>query len=298
MTFDRTIPDALKKTQQWFGSIISRPIDMNSQMNPTSPSGIPMIEEALQYISPGPVLRSDQRIELYNQQYWWRLLSTMHEAFPFATRLFGYHDFNQLLSVPYLTKYPPRHWSLNLLGDRFPKWIQEDYHAPDKSLIYQVAQIDWAYGFSFCSEQHPALDFSNLPSPGDLSSITDKTLYLQSHIHLFMLDSNLFAARDEFLKQDPDFWIENDFPEVKRFDKEQKGYYVLFRDTRNNMGVETITRTEYELLKLFEKGASIDHACDWLERQDKKLHQEADSHLHLWFQQWIIRQWFTLIKLT
>lgn len=291
MTFDKAVPDMLKKTQQWFGSIISRPIDSNSRMNPLSPSGQPMMEEATLFISPGPILRSDQRIELYNQQYWWRLLSTMQEAFPFATRLFGYHDFNQLLAVPYLTKYPPRHWSLNLLGDRFPQWVQEEYQATDKALIYQTALIDWAYGASFCAEQRLALNLDNLPIPGDISSVTDKTLYLQPHIHLFKLNSDLFSVRDEFLKHDPDYWVENDFPPVKHLPPDQKAYFVLFRNVNNHTATKSITRTEYEILKLFEKGISIDHVCDWLEKQDKEFHQEADSHLHLWFQQWIVGQW-------
>lgn len=107
MTFDAKVPFKLKKTQLWFGSIIGRPIDEDSKMNPISPAGQPIEIEACDFIRPSPTLRPAQRIQIYNQQYWWRLLSSMHETFPLVTRLFGYHDFNKIIAIPYLVKFPP-----------------------------------------------------------------------------------------------------------------------------------------------------------------------------------------------
>ena len=135
MKYDEHVPSLLKREQQWFGSIISRPIDVDSKMNPMSPSGIPMEVEAAEHITPSPTLRSAQRIQIYNQQYWWRLLNTLHDIFPLTTRLFGYQDFNRTIGMPYLTKYPPCHWSLTLIGERLERWVEEDYHAGDKELV-------------------------------------------------------------------------------------------------------------------------------------------------------------------
>lgn len=292
MTYDVQVPEALKKTQQWFGSIISRPIDVNSCMNPTSPTGIPMAEEAWQYIVPSPTLQPAQRIELYNQQYWWRLLSTMHEIFPTVTRLFGYHDFNQTISIPYLCKYPPRHWSLHYVGDKLLDWIQEDYHADDKELVYNAARVDWAYTDSFIT---PFYDL-NLPNPDDFSSVLDKTLYLQPHATIFELPYDMFLFRTEFLEHDPDYWVENDFPPLPLLPDNKNEYFVIYRNRGNDVAVEKISHSEYRLLQHFQSGSSIEAICQWLEHQDESLTTEAGEKLHLWFQQWTFNQFLSLTK--
>lgn len=294
MTFDANVPNSLKITQQWFASIITRPMSIDSQMNPISPSGALMTEEASVHITPGPVLRADQRIQIYNQQYWWRLLSTLQDSYPFVTCLFGYQDFNQSIGIPYLSKYPPTHWSLNLLGNHLPLWIKENYEAEDKQLIYECATLDWAYNASFCAIQLPPLVMEELPVPGDLSSLLDQTLYLQPHIHLFELDSDLFATREKFLKHDPDYWEEHDFPELSTRDNNTPLYFVLFRSSKNHIIVDSISKAEQAILTLFRHGASIDAVCQWLESQESSLYEEAGAKLHLWFQQWMIRKWLTL----
>src|SRR4051812_44875922 len=109
MAFDAAVPTQLKRMQEWFASIITRPVDEESRINPLSPEGVPMEQEACRYITPSATLLPAQRIQIYNQQYWWRLLSIMHELYPLVTRLFGHRDFNQTIAIPYLVKYPPSH---------------------------------------------------------------------------------------------------------------------------------------------------------------------------------------------
>ncbi|MCE5319184.1 MAG: DNA-binding domain-containing protein, partial [Parachlamydia sp.] len=149
MTYDSKVPTPLKETQQWFGSIIARPVDGNSCMDPISPSGQPIQVEASQYIRPSPTLQPAQRIQIYNQQYWWRLLNALQESFPLVTRLFGCHDFNISIGMPYLQKYPPCHWTLNVLGDNLPAWVEEYYSDDDRKLIRDAALIDCAFCHSF-----------------------------------------------------------------------------------------------------------------------------------------------------
>jgi hypothetical protein len=107
-TSEPKVPIYLLSTQKWFASIITRPITSESQMNPISPSGRLMSEEAKEFISPNHKLSSDQRIQIYNQQYWWRLFSILHQNFPVLTRLFGYTDINHSIGMPFLSKYPSR----------------------------------------------------------------------------------------------------------------------------------------------------------------------------------------------
>lgn len=278
-------PPALKTTQEWFGSIIARPIDENSCMNPRSPSGQPMEKEAMQFILPSPTLKPHQRIEIYNQQYWWRLLSILHDITPLVVRLFGYFDFNQKIGFPYLTAYPPHSWALNPLGYRMVDWLKENYHEEDKALVVRAADVDIAYNDGFLESRLPPLTQDNLPVPGDLSSIVNRKIYLQPSVYLYKMDDHLFPFRKEIINHDPEYWEEHDFPELI---KEKEVCTILYRNAANNMCWEEIHPAEHFLLSLFQKGASIEDACGLLEQQNPEIVETAIASLSEWFQKWVV----------
>lgn len=292
MRYDANVPSELKKTQKWFGSIITSPIDDESRINPITPTGKPIEKEASKYISPSPTLQPAQRIELYNQQYWWRLLNNIQEIYQLLSRTFGQYDFTKSIAKPYLIKYPPNHWSLSLLGDRLVQWVEEEYHADDKPLVLNSAKLDWAFNYSFIAPQLPPITSEQLTLDNP-TSILRKKIYLQPHVHLFEFDCDMFSFRREFLQHPHEYWIEHDFPKlthgVPRF-------YYLSRSHDNNITWNEISPGEYYLLSLFKNGTSIEKACSLIEGQDAALSQSALSHLHLWFQEWTIRQWLSLQK--
>jgi Putative DNA-binding domain len=291
MTYDSKVPLQLKRTQQWFASIITRPVDEENRINPISPTKKPMEEEAAYYIVPSPTLRPVQRIQIYNQQYWWRLLNTLQDVFPCVVRLFGYHDFNLKIGIPYLVKYPPRHWSLTFLGDYLPQWVKEDYREEDKTLVYDSVKVDWAFGRSFLAPQLAPIDTSNFSSDVGMSALLTKKLYLQPNVFLFEMNWDMFQFRTEFLKQEPEYWIDNDFPELP---KDRKYFFVLYRNRKNDISWKEISEGEYRLLTLFQKGMTIEKACQWLEKQEGPLYDAAMKQLHLWFQEWTIRGWLSI----
>lgn len=287
--YDTAVPALLKKTQLWLASIITRPIDENSTMDPISPSGRPMVEEAWDHIVPSPTLQPAQRVEIYNQQYWWRLLSTMHDIYPLVVRLFGYHDFNRRLVIPYLVKYPPSHWSLSHLGDRFPQWVEEEYHEKDRALVLNAAKVDCAYNVSFLALRKPGIDA--LATPENAASLLQLPLCFQPHLCLFKIPYDLFQFRVEFLKQDPNYWVEHDFPELIQHPTGESFYFVHYRSRENSIIVEPLSASEYQVLQRFESGTTVDLVCQWLEEQEGALVEEASCHLNLWLQRWISHQW-------
>lgn len=288
--YDKTSPEFLKKTQVWFASIITQSIDEDSRIPAISPSGKLIEEEACRYIRPSPTLRPAQRIELYAQQYWWRLLSALQECYPLVTRLFGYHDFNRTLAIPYLMAYPPDHWSLNLLGMHFPTWVYKNYTGSDKQLVYDSAVLDAAYHESFVAKACKPLDLADKKDSADLSDLLKKKLYLQPFIHFFQFDYDLFSFRMEFLNESPEYWIEHDFPALNKVDTP----FVLFRNLHGHIAWDTIPLAEMKLLSCFKKGATIERACEWVEQQDAATSHEAENKLHIWLQGWIIKKWLSL----
>lgn len=289
MTYDPLVPLELKKTQEWFASIISRPININSEMNPISPSGAPMSIEASSIISPSPTLKSHQRIELYNQQFWWRMLSTLQDAYPMLTRLFGFTDFNQIIAVPYLLKYPSNFWSLNTLGERLPLWIQEEYEGKDKNLIYNCSEIDNAFYRSFLAPDGNIIKDLSF----DFEFLSDKLIQLTSTLYLFKLNCDLFDFRKKFLKKDPEYWMKHAFPKLNYFSSSQFSYTVLYRNTHNHILLSKIEEAEYVILKQLENGISLDALCEWIEKQphESTLYRECVKNFSSWFKKWVSYRW-------
>lgn len=286
LIFDKHAPNKLKKTQQWFGSILTGAIDQDSRMNPVSPSGDCMEEEAFEYIIPSPTLRPAQRIQIYHQQYWWRLLNVMQDSTPFLTRLFGYHDFNQLIGKPYLNDHPPNTWSLHTIPNHLPQWIETNYQANDKTLVLDASKIDIAFNIAFYAKHHKMLDPRAVEE--EMKKILNRNMHLQAHTFLFDLRYDLFAFRKEMLKEEVDYWMDHDFPKLIQ---DRRHYFVLYRNIHNNLNWEEVSFTVYQLLSLFQEGTTLEKACEWLEQQDEALYSEAASNLHLWLQEWIFRQW-------
>jgi hypothetical protein len=283
-----SFPLPLQSTQEWFAGVITSPL-VDDYAHIGSDDYF-VAEQAGKYIVPSPTLNPYQRIQIYNQQYWWRLLKSMHENFPFAVRLFGYNAFNEEIAIPYLLKYPPNHWSLLLLGEKLPKWISEDYHAPDRPLVLNAVILDLAYTDCFVAEQKKPLNLENVgENPEDLLS---QTFYLQPHIHLFKWEYDLMAFRQIFLKEEVEYWLENDFPPLT---KEKTQFFILYRTLGNQMAWKELSEAEFTLLEILKKGSSLEAACDFLESQEA-LYEQTAQNLQNWLKEWTLRQWLTLQK--
>lgn len=254
-------PAQLVSLQRWFAKTLT-------EVEPP--------KDAASYIAPSSKLTSEQRLHIYHQQYWWRLLGILHENFPALTRLFGYSDFNISIATPFLAAFPSRHWSLTKLGDRMTKWIETSYQAPDKPLILSMAELDWAYQEVFFA-------------PAPVSSSLDITtkLRLQPHVKIFQLPFDLFAYRTALLKQPVEFWTDSDFPPLP---KEKIYFFVLYRTIHNLVYYHELSRGEGTLLHLIQSGLSIEEACDHLENES----EEAATSIGSWVQNWVREKW--LIK--
>lgn len=288
MIYDEKVPLLLREEQEWFGSIIGRPIDVENRINPFSPSGRSMDIEAAEHIAPSPTLQSIERIQIYNQQYWWRLLNTLHESFPFTVRLFGYFNFNQMIGFPYLMKYRPVHWSLAFLGDRIVQWCVEEYIWNGKQMVKDALEIDWAFTASFVCKSLEPLTSEQLTEQGE--AIFSKTLYIQPSIFLFEHGYNLFQYRLKLLEHDCDYWISNGLPIM---DRSKRYFHVLYRNKNNDIAWKEISYGEFFILSQFQKGASIDHVCELLEEQEPACYEAAAENLQHWFHEWAQREWLS-----
>lgn len=232
---------SLEELQQAFAQALRQPLNKEHQL-----SACPITEKAASYIVASPTLQPFSRMEIYAQQYWWRFFSTLQDQFPLVTALFGPDGFNELLVTPYIVKYPPMHWNLNYLGSLFTEWIKEAYTAEDKPLVLAAAQLDWSYSLAFLEKTCP------------LPQSIEETLYLTPTTSLFSWKWDLVPFRQEVLKQEVSWWIEHDFPPLR---KDGIVYTLVRRTARGNVAADPLTQEEFEVLQQFARGVSLKDLC-------------------------------------
>lgn len=275
--FDQRVPKSLLEVQKWFGAVISSPLEQEDLISPVSPSGNSIREEASAFIVPSEGLEPFERIQIYNQQYWWRLLTILQDAFPCVVRLFGYHDFNDLIAVPYLARYPADDWSLNTLGSKLVSWIEEFYHADDKSLVLDAARLDYAYQVIFFVSDHPRLDATS-------EDFAVKPLYMQPSVYLINFPYDMVDFRKNLLKNEPEHWITHPFPELKK----EATFIMIYRSPSGIFKPKFISETESKVLENFQKGMTIDMLCEWIEKQPEAFRKDTEANLQNWFSEWTV----------
>lgn len=244
---DSPCPQTLLEMQTWFANIITSPFEEMDQANlPIYQNSL--ITEIRKRIAPSPHLNSEERLGIYHQQYWWRLISIMQELYPSLVRIFDYEDFNRLIAEPYLISCPPKEWFLSHIGLELPNWLKKNYRKKNSALIIGLAHLDLAY---------ERLIFTNLLPIIELVSLhkcETEMLYLQPFVMPFELDVDLFTFRSQLLEYSPAHWKTNKLPRISKTCK--KRYFVLFR-SKNQDIYEQISPSRFALLKRFQQGAKL-----------------------------------------
>ena len=108
---------SLLSLQRRMARAVMTPLTPNERMRRLAPDGRPMRRVAAGFIKPNDRLTSFERLEIYNRQYWFRILSGFAEDFPGVRAVLGGRRFDAL-SKAYLqaVSFPLLHPSQSRLA--------------------------------------------------------------------------------------------------------------------------------------------------------------------------------------
>jgi hypothetical protein len=274
---DFSCPTALSEMQTWFASIITSPYQETDDADlPVYKTNL--IKEIQKRILPSPYLKSEERLGIYHQQYWWRLLSVMQELYPSLVRLFDYERFNILIAEPYLLDYPPNDWFLSNIGSESPEWLKKNYREKDAFLVLGLAQLDLAYERIIFADRLPKIE------PDDFHRYETEIVYLQPYVMLFEFGVDFFSLRAQLLRHPSSHWKTHPLPKIKAINK--KKFFVLFRKDEQDY-YEQISESRYALLQRFQKGAKLIDLIPLIEDCDEVVK---------WFQTISSREWLSFFR--
>ncbi|MGD0892588.1 MAG: DNA-binding domain-containing protein [Terracidiphilus sp.] len=179
----------LETLQREMAAAIMLPLTPDEDMHAEGPDGRRMRDVAASFIAPNSRLTAFERLEIYNRQYWFRVLGALAEDFPGLRAVIGSNAFDAL-SVAYLTAHPSRSFSLRNLGSKLPEWLAANpqWAGRRNRLAIDVARIEWAFVEAFDNAERTPLTLDQIATL-DAGS----RLALQPHLQLIALE---YAADD------------------------------------------------------------------------------------------------------
>ncbi len=187
----------LLEIQQRMLAAVMQPLTSHERMQPRSRDGKSMHEVAAEFIKPNDRLSSFERLEIYNRQYWFRVLASLDEDFPGLRAIIGQRRFEALCKA-YLVDCPSQSFSLRNLGSGLETWLRShpEHIQPRATLALDMVRLEWAEIEAFDGASEPVL------LPGDaLASDPDPHFRLQPYLQLISLrypvDDLLVAIRKD-----------------------------------------------------------------------------------------------------
>jgi hypothetical protein len=162
---------------------VTRPLTSDFRMQTTTENGSSTAEQVSSYIRPNNRLSSFERLEIYNRQYWFRIIDALSEDFPALRSVVGSEIFDGVI-LGYLRDNPSQSYTLRDLGSKMPEWIRRhpEYVQERHDLAIDVVDLEWAYIEAFDRALLPPLDTT------EQSVFTPETfLKLQPHLQLLRL---------------------------------------------------------------------------------------------------------------
>ena len=276
---------------------VMQPLTVGERMQRKAPDGGSMRAYAGRFIKPNDRLTSFERLEIYNRQYWLRLLSSMNEDFPGLRSVLGGQRFEAMCKA-YLVDCPSRSFTLRNLGSRLEAWLRKhpEWAGSKQALALDIVRLEWAEIEAFDGLAEPALRPEDL-NPDDIASLR---LNLQPYIQLLSLHYPVDNLLLEVRKDDPDTnFASNAFRERHKRKKVQAvaklkpdDIFLVVHRFDDSVYFRRVEAEEFVILSALCKGKPLGQAIETALRKTAIPPEERPAAVQRWFQNWAALGWF------
>lgn len=274
---------------------IRQPLTANEGMRQRSRDGQSLRNVANEIIKPNDRLTSFERLEIYNRQYWFRILSALSEDFPGLRTILGEKRFEKM-AVAYLWDCPSQSFTLRNLGLRLEGWLRQhpEHMTKVEALALDMVRLEWAEIEAFDEAAKAKLTEADLPTLGP-----DPKFELQPYIRLldlqYAVDDLLISIRSELEEVDI---VSNAVAERvvrsgskrRTMPKPQQIFLAVHR-ADNSVYFKRIDKEAFTILSALREGQTLSEAVDAVDWSDRPLEQAA-ADVKQWFAYWSAQGWF------
>jgi hypothetical protein len=287
----------LMQLQRTMARAVMQPLTSSERMQVRAPDGGPMKRYASRFIKPNDRLTSFERLEIYNRQYWFRVLAALGEDFPGLRAVLGQRRFDAMARA-YLIANPSRSFTLRNLGSRMESWLRTSpkWAGPNQELALDIARLEWADIEAFDGKTEPAL------RPDDLSIAAGPRmkLTLQPYVRLlsfrYPVDDLLLEVRKE--DEDTDF-ASNTFQERRKRKRvravaklKPAPIFLAVHRIDYTVYFRRLDQEEFSILTALRQGKTLAAAVEWAFRGSQIAPEERPLKVQTWFETWSTLGWF------
>lgn len=295
-------PDRLADLQALMARAVMRPLTHDEGMQRAWSDGSATAEVASQFIKPNDRLDSFDRLQIYNQQYWWRLLGNFAEDFRGLRAVLGERQFDKL-AVAYLEHCGSRSWTLRNLGRRLEEFLRErpELTAPHTALALDMVRVEWARVLAFDGEEKPPLPpekVRDIP-PGLLRFGLQPYLVLLELAH--PIDSLLgkLKRQSEIETGSVSNAVSSVRPRRRRrltARPSRQPIYLAVHRQRFSVYYKRLDPEAYRLLCALRAGTPLDQACEVAFEAATDTPEIMAGKVQSWFAAWMGFGWLTRLK--
>jgi hypothetical protein len=286
----------LLELQRRMAEAVTLPLTRTDTMQRKTRDGRSMKAEAAAFIKPNDRLTSFERLEIYNRQYWFRILSALAEDFPGLAAVVGPVAFDKLTRA-YLADHPSKSFTLRNLGSALEAWLGEhpEHAGKRPELALDVVRLEWSYIEAFDNAAERALTVA------DLSQLDGESrLSLQPHLRLL----HLLHSVDDFVidvhrRQASQSVASNAVTGTKRSSSRRVPASVKRGDIflgvhryENAVYYKRLDREEYQLLRGLDAGNTLGEALEQAFVSSALQEDEQPGRVQAWFANWAELGWF------
>lgn len=286
----------LEELQRAMWHVIQQPLTKSEGMKTHLPDGRATREVVEAIIKPNDRLTSFERLEIYNRQYWFRILSALAEDFPGLRAIIGEKQFEKM-AVVYLAECPSESFTLRNLGARLPAWLLKhlEYVEKVERIAMDMVRLEWANIMAFDSAESPALTENDLTNLGE-----DPCFHLQPHLQLldlsYPVDDLLLSIRHNDGESDI---ASNAVMERTRrtkirqssLPKPEKVRLAVYR-LDHSVYFKRLDAEAFALLRALREGKTLSAAIEASVNWTNCDVQHITGKLHDWFANWSSLKWF------
>jgi hypothetical protein len=169
---DTPLPDIpLDVVQQWFQAVVTHPGGVGEGAAGDEAQRLIRLDRgALEtVVRRSGRLTAEERLSIYANGYWARLLECLGDCFPVLRTALGADVFDGF-AFEYLQRYPSRSYTLDRLGESFPRFLDET--RPDNTdwpdFLIDLARLEWTVAKVF---DGPGVEGQALLRHGDLQEL-------------------------------------------------------------------------------------------------------------------------------
>lgn len=263
---------------------------------------------AASIIKPNDRLTSIERLEIYNRQYWFRLLDCLYDDYPGVREILGERRFMKLAKA-YLARHPSRSYSLRDLGKHLARFLHEGGGEPEWSngdgeavlMAQDMARFEWAQIVAFDGAAMTSI------TPDHILNEAPSTLRfgLQPYVSLLKLryavdEFSVALKKDEALRNEASHAVDappkSKLPRRGRRLPTRERVWLAVHRCDNLIYFKRLEPEAFHLLRALRCGLPLEQACEKAITMSRRSDVDWAEKIREWFACWASLGWLTLVN--